>query len=189
MPRLMQSTLTEHANSQARDRPCASCHMPLAEGAKHHGFGQVRRATWLRRKLDVHVELTGWQSLSVRLEPVNPAHGFPTGDLFRRLEIGAELVAPSGASLARDVRHLGREFALGPGGARQQTADNRIFNHAVELELDVSCGDEPGNHLRWWVTLQRVAFHDPREPSRSEIESEVVIHRGELCDTQKERQR
>ncbi|MEZ4371524.1 MAG: hypothetical protein R3B07_11895 [Polyangiaceae bacterium] len=177
----MQSTLTEHAESRARDRPCAACHMPLSAGLRDHGFEQVRDPAWLRKRLKVEARRTAWRSLEIELSQTNPAHAFPTGDLFRRLEVGAELVDEQGSVVTHDVTYMRREFrAPSSGVGREQVADERLFNDPRTLELDVACDSSRRGHLRWWVSLQRVTFEGDTDRTRTEIDSESRIAEGKI---------
>ncbi len=171
----MQTTVAEHARSPARDQPCASCHMPSRGGRRAHGFEQVRDPAWLREGLSATAELTPEGRVRVSVAQTRPGHAFPTGDLFRRLQVGAALETPRGAEVSRDERFLARHLHLVPGGkGRELVADDRIFFEPVVLELDP--GTAPGHRIRWWISLDRVAqaLEGP-EPRRAVVESSVEL--------------
>lgn len=181
----MQTTVREHARSPAADRGCAECHMPLTGGRRSHAFDEVRDPEWLRGRLDVDARVTEVGALVVKLVQRDPGHGFPTGDLFRRLEVGAELRGSSGEPLMRAVRHLARHFEQRPGhSGRQLVRDDRVFDAPREVELDVACetaSGERGVEIAWWVTFQRVAqVLDGLRPLDAEIESEVPLYSGRV---------
>lgn len=172
--RFMQTTLREHAASDAADRSCASCHMPT--GA--HDLSNVRDPAWLRRKLAASAALDAFGVL-VTLES-RAGHAFPTGDLFRRCEVGAELLDARGRVLQRDVRYLARHFELAPGQpGRRLVADDRVRGKSeVLLDLQPTRG---ATSVRWWVSYQRVAHTgDGREPEAAVLESELPLHEGTL---------
>lgn len=182
---LMQTTLREHAASASSGRACASCHMPRRRSHRSHAFAETRDPAWLRSALEVRAAIGSVGSVVLTLRQTRPGHAFPTGDLFRRLEVGAELVDGSGRALRRDVRHLARHFEVRVGGrGRELVGDDRLRDEPVEVDLDVTCPGEgdPGARVRWWVTYQRVAeaFRGDR-PEEALVESEVLLHEGTLC--------
>jgi hypothetical protein len=176
----MQTTGREHARSASSERPCASCHMPERAGRRAHGFGEVRDPEWLRGALEARASATA-DGVSVRLRQTMPGHAFPTGDLFRRLEVGAERRDGRGRVVARAVRHLARRFEVLPGvRGRQLAADDRVFDEPMAVDLELPPGPV-GSRLVWWVSLQRVAqAFDGQRPERATLESEVLLHRGTI---------
>ena len=180
----MQTTAREHARSPAADRSCASCHMPSKAGRRSHEFGVVRDPEWLRESLSATASLDAAGALEITLSQTAPGHAFPTGDLFRRLEVGAELRGPQGQVLLRRVRYLERHLEISrSSGARELVEDDRVFfePRVVELDLHPSGGAAPPTAIVWWVKLQRVAqTFDGRDPSAAIIESEVPLYRDTL---------
>ncbi len=187
----MQTTVREHARSASAGRPCASCHMPEGrDGRRSHAFREVRDPAWLRASLLADARVDDEGVVVVTLRQTSPGHGFPTGDLFRRLEVGAELRGPGGDVRGRVVRHLTRHFEIRPGArGRQLVGDDRVFDAAREVELDLvgssgdagDRGDRPPGSITWWVAYQRVAqTFDGTDSSSVEIESEVPLHSGRL---------
>lgn len=172
--RFMQTTVREHAASGAADRSCADCHMQ----AGSHDLANVRDPAWLRRNVRASAALDDFGVL-VRLE-TGAGHAFPTGDLFRRCEVGAELRDARGRVLASDVRYLARHFELSPGQPeRRLVADDRVRGSA-ELLLDLQ-PTGAARSVRWWVTYQRVALTgDGRDPRTAVVESQVPLHEGTL---------
>lgn len=184
----MQTTVTEHARSASRDRSCASCHMPERQGRRPHGFDGVRDPAWLREALSVSATLTEDGRVRITLEPKGIGHAFPTGDLFRRVAVGAAVVTPTARETARDVRYLARHFNLVPGNpSRELVDDNRVFFEAVEIDLDprglerAAGGAETGRSIRWWVTLERVAQAlEGSSPEAAVVESSMPLFSGTL---------
>ncbi len=180
----MQTTAREHARSPAADRSCASCHMPSKAGRRSHDFGVVRDPEWLRDSLTATASLDLSDALEITLAQTAPGHAFPTGDLFRRLEVGAELRGPGGKVLLRRVRYLERHLEISRSrGTRELVDDDRVFfePRVVELDLHPPDGAAAPSSVVWWVKLQRVAqTFDGRDPSAAIVESEVPLYRGTL---------
>lgn len=179
----MQTTVREHARSPMASVPCASCHMPPVDGHRSHAFSETRSPVWMAGRLNVTAERIGDHGVRLTLRQTTPGHGFPTGDLFRRLEVGAELRTSDGRVLDRDVRYLARHFDLVPGKfSRQLTLDDRVFAQPEEVELDLSVDGAAENVVTaWWVKYQRVATPGTgRSPLDARVESEIELHAGEL---------
>lgn len=178
----MQTTVREHAHSASAQAPCADCHMPIVDGRRSHAFAQVRDPEWLRKNIAVTVRKSADDFVEMTLRQTRSGHAFPTGDLFRRLEVGAELRNEHGQVLRRDVQHLARHFVERPhASGRELRGDDRLFDAAIMLDLDVAPGREMAGSLTvvHWVKLQRVATvglgHAPRE---AVVESEVELDTG-----------
>jgi hypothetical protein len=165
----MQTTVREHAASSSAAVACSSCHSP-------HGLGKIRDPEWLRGQLSVRAERR--DGVKITLAQRAAGHAFPTGDLFRRLEVGAELRAPDGTVRARDVRHLARHFVVAPDmHGRTLVRDDRLREEPVTLDLDV----KGTGAVHFWVRYQRVAqAGSGLSPERATIESEVLLHSGVL---------
>ncbi len=93
-------------------------------------------------------------------------HAFPTGDLFRRLTVSAEVEGDDHAVIARAERHLARHFGearLGLAGARTQVRDDRLGVGGIERAVDLALGPEAeGSPIAWRVAYERV-----EHPSRA----------------------
>ena len=179
----MQTTMREHAGSRAAALACAACHMPVVSGRRSHAFAESRNPGWLRDALRVEAERGEQGRVRITLVQTSAGHGFPTGDLFRRLEVGCELRDEDGKVEGRAVKYLARHFAIVPGRpGRTLVADNRVFDEPKVVDLVLRPASRPRKGVvSWWVTYQRVATvgmgTDPRE---ARIESEVRLHAGEL---------
>ncbi|HLM74780.1 MAG TPA: multiheme c-type cytochrome, partial [Polyangiaceae bacterium] len=131
----MQTTAREHASSPGADKPCADCHMPIVSGRRSHAFTAVRDPAWLRENLRATASLSADNRLRVTLTQPDPGHAFPTGDLFRRLEIGCEMRDAAGKVIQREARHLARHFDILPGRpGRILTRDDRVFAEPSVVE-------------------------------------------------------
>jgi len=180
----MQTTVREHRRSPNADKPCAHCHMPVRQGHRSHAFDEVRNEAWLRANLHVTAERTAEDTLRITLTQPDPGHAFPTGDLFRRLEVGYELSSAGGKVHRRELRHLARHFEFIPGRTgRHLSRDDRVQNEpkVVELELPTPSGAPASSRLAWWVTYQRVAtVGKGTDPNEATLHSEVKLHSGRL---------
>nr|AYM54141.1 DnaJ-class molecular chaperone [Chondromyces catenulatus] len=180
----MQTTVREHGRSKLRGKACAECHMPLVEGRRSHRFSNVRDPEFLRESLRARAELTDEQGVRITLHQPAPGHDFPTGDLFRRIEVGCELKSRDGKVLRREVRYLGRRFEVVPGEpGRRLTRDHRVGDEpsVVELELLPPPSKPRPTLVSWWVTYQRVAtIGAGTDPAEATVESEVKLHSGAL---------
>ena len=174
----MQTTVREHARSSAAANPCAGCHMPLVNGRRSHAFAEVRSPGWLKDHLQTKAEIRDGHA-RITLAQTTPGHAFPTGDLFRRLEVGYELRDATGKVTQREVRHLGRRFEHVPGeSARRLLEDNRVFDDPKIIDLPIN---GPAGSLEWWVTYQRVAqIGSGVDEANATIESEVRLSGGML---------
>ncbi len=180
----MQTTVREHRRSPNADKPCAHCHMPLRRGHRSHAFDNVRDVAFLRANLHVTAERTTDDTLRVTLAQPNPGHAFPTGDLFRRLEVGYELAGTDGKIHRRELRHLARHFAFVPGRpGRHLSHDDRVQFEpkVVELELPGPSEVPASSRLSWWVNYQRVAaIGKGTDSNEATLHSEVKLHAGSL---------
>ncbi|WP_437986970.1 multiheme c-type cytochrome [Sorangium sp. So ce117] len=191
-PEPMQLTLTEHAASAYADVPCARCHMPLAgEGPsahRSHAFASSRDPEAARRALRVQAERASPTAARLTLRTAHVGHAFPTGDLFRRLLVRAEVLGEDYAVIASARRFLARRFAETPGplGARARTtaSDDRPGAPAlagapvvVELELGPAAAQLP---IQYEIVYQRVAHASDGREEDAIIESEVSLVRGSL---------
>jgi hypothetical protein len=179
----MQTTVREHARSKASAKPCAECHMPVVRGRRSHAFAEARDPAFLRDNLRAKAELTEEQGVRITLVQPAPGHDFPTGDLFRRLEVGFELKSKEGNVLRREVRHLTRHFEIVPGEhGRVLKRDDRVGGEpsVVEVELLAPPSTAP-SVVSWWVSYQRVAqIGKGTNPADVTVESEIKLHSGVL---------
>lgn len=182
----MQSTLTEWQSSRFAAESCQSCHMPDVQGDdgrvhKSHRFDVRGDPEILRRAVQVSAS---WEDAdTVRLELASGAvgHAVPTGDLFRRLELRAEAIQPTGyvEARARPIQ-LGRTFA-DHGRARVQTSDDRLMAPGTTGDRMVKLLRMPAHSraavVTWRVVYQRVGTS---LGGQSDVMQEIVIHEGPL---------
>lgn len=187
-PAFMQRTAAEHRASWAADYACADCHMPWVDapggGHRSHRFDGSRSPAAAALALGVAATRRGPDTVDITLTPGAAGHAFPTGDLFRRLEVRVEPLAP-GRAIPPQIRHLGRRFADGqelPGFVvRREIADDRITDRPVTLHFTLpdaapdACEDPSGLWIAYRVSYQRVA-----DAHGGTIEGELVLAEGLL---------
>ena len=186
VPELMQATVTEHARSGESDRACASCHMPLvAAGAaahRSHAFLGGHDAALVKSAVDVEAERSA-AGVRITLTPRELGHAFPTGDLFRRLEVSAEAIGPEWQVVARERRYLTRHWQRQPSPfgvvLRRATLDDRPLARAAIIDLPL--GDGAANlPIAWRVAYQRVEHPRSEREQDSNVEGEIELGGGTL---------
>jgi hypothetical protein len=156
----MQLTETEHAASELAASTCTDCHMPRVEGASHphrdHRFAASRDPDALRRAVGVAARLVDGDVVEVTLRPGRTGHAFPTGDLFRRLVVGVELLNAEGERVDFGMQTLGRTFEA-RGSQQTQIADTRPGAPGQpEARLRFPLPGAGHGKVRFWVDYQRV---------------------------------
>src|SRR5262249_14764868 len=142
-PELMQSTVSEHDASRAADRPCADCHMPRSGRRRSHVFTASRDEAFVRSAATVRAERLSTSVVRVTRSPGAAGHAFPTGDLFRRIEVLAEVVGPEMSLVRDEARYLARHFdsaRAGPALHRVLTKDDRVAIGASPRVVDLDLG-------------------------------------------------
>jgi hypothetical protein len=188
-PERMQSTASEHRGSRFAAVSCAGCHMPAVPGRigrahRSHAFGASREPSILRAAVRVTAARLSAGSVEVRLAPAGAGHAFPTGDLFRRLEVLAEAVGAEQQVAASDVRYLARRFGEGKGRdgrpIKVLVSDSRVGPDGDAL-VRLSLGPEArGLPVAWRVAYQRVEHPIGDDTDAAVVEGEVEIARGIL---------
>ncbi len=155
---LMQSTVTEHAVSSYKDTSCAQCHMPLRNGLRDHSFGSSRNPIAQRAALTAKAKRVD-SGVLIELNLVGVGHAFPTGDLFRRLTVSAQLVGEDTQLLRERTRTLARHFKprrVGNAAIRELARDDRLFPGQPRRVL-LTLGTQSAAHpIVWTVTYDRV---------------------------------
>ena len=182
---LMQKTMLEHERSEWAELTCADCHFPANDNGRgrNHGLAISRDPELLRASLVAEVDWApGGEGVRFALEPNGVGHSFPTGDLFRRLELRVEVLDEAGAVIATERRYLARHFAsVHEGhGLIGEARDDRLLGPAtIELALP-DHGGAGSSRVRWRVLYQRVDSRDHAAPERSVLAGEVELASGIL---------
>ncbi|MEP7051915.1 MAG: multiheme c-type cytochrome [Pseudomonadota bacterium] len=185
-PELMQATLTEHEHSDRRDTPCASCHMPnVGEGAsrhRSHAFPGGHSPEFVKGALSVRAERSTDASVHFVLLAAGVGHAFPTGDLFRRLEVSLEAVGPDFQVVSSARRYLARHWVeerTGSVAQRHVASDDRPSNSALELDVTLEGAVTP-LPVAWRIAYQRVEHPRSEAEQDSVLDGEIEIASGML---------
>lgn len=181
---LMQSTVSEHARSRERDSACADCHMPRnAAGQRSHVFPGGRDENLVKSAVAVGARRGPNGSVHIALRPRKTGHAFPTGDLFRRLELSAEAVGGEWQVVASQRRYLARHWQRQPSPfgvlLRTATSDDRPLASDVEIELPLGSA-ALGLPVHWRVAYQRVEHPRSEREEDSAVAGEIEIGSGTL---------
>jgi cytochrome c554/c'-like protein len=181
---LMQATVHEHAQSSTPELPCASCHMPsVGTGAtrhRSHAFPGGHDPMFVKSALSVRAERRAANRVRLVLKSEAVGHAFPTGDLFRRLEVSAEAVGHDYQTVASARRYLSRHWSEKQQlmrVVRQVKSDDRPCQTPLEIELELP-GSADGAALGKLPLVWRVAYQRVEHP-RSEAEEDSVLD-GEI---------
>lgn len=106
---MLQTTATEHRASAYADVACVDCHMQSSGGRRDHTSSVTRNPALLSGALAYEASEENGQ-LVVLLRSQGVGHRFPTGDLFRALEVHAWVEGPDGSMLAETATSLHRDW-------------------------------------------------------------------------------
>jgi hypothetical protein len=186
----MQATLREHEQSNSRTVPCASCHMPLVGtgAAKHrsHAFPGGHEPELVKGALRVRAERRAADRVVLVLQAERVGHAFPTGDLFRRLEVSAEAVGSEYQAVGSTRRYLSRHWSEKQQLARvvrQVKRDDRPTDTPLEVELELETSERTlvaTLPLAWRVAYQRVEHPRSEADEDSVWDGEIEIASGTL---------
>lgn len=171
----MQRTASEHDASEHARTTCVTCHMP----GKDHGFAVTD--TMIRGALVADIASARPGAVALRLQPGRVGHAFPTGDLFRRVVVEADLVDEHGTVQASRRRDLARTL---DHGQAHEGADERIgADLAPCFELDFAPVRDiarPSIHLT--LTYERVAHPIGPRPEQALVDSRVLLLETDVAD-------
>ena len=181
----MQSTVEEHRASPYAAESCQHCHMPsvLTEGGKKHRSHEFRVSTaMLRSAVKARAWRSGEHAMNVSLATGRVGHAFPTGDMFRRLEVRAQIAGEGGAKARPAV--LARRFMMVPspeGPRRQQTGDDRLPASGDAREVQLPFAEAVAEQsVRWEVAYQRMDAGMAAAWGVDPAADEVIVAEGVL---------
>jgi len=193
---IMQDTMREHARSSFASVECQSCHMPVVapkngeRAHRSHAFAVIKNPAMIRRAATVSARRAEGRSVEVTIEATGAGHSFPTGDMFRRLEVRAEAVDASGKVIARaEPVHLGRTFIDQPRSSRPhefyraEAADTRVLPPGVGGPTLVALRfGQPVDEatIRWSVLYQRMGTAMAASFGVDQAIDEVVVGEGAI---------
>ena len=160
--------------------------MPLvAAGAaahRSHAFLGGHDAALVKSAVDVEAERSA-NGARITITPRELGHAFPTGDLFRRLEVSAEAIGPEWQVVARERRYLTRHWQRQPSPfgvvLRRATLDDRPLARAAIIDLPLGDG-AASLPIAWRVAYQRVEHPRSEREQDSNVEGEIELGGGTL---------
>jgi hypothetical protein len=195
--RAMQDTVHEHARGSLASTTCQSCHMPSVApeqqgGVAHlsHAFSVLKNPAMIRRAITASAARNeANRTVSVTLTPSGAGHSFPTGDMFRRVVVRADVIDDEDKSIARAEQvTIGRTFRdvpRAPGSFafhRIEASDNRVpptggAPRVAELSFGQSIH---GKRIRWQVVYQRMSLAMAASFGVDQAIDEVIVAEGKL---------
>jgi Cytochrome c554 and c-prime len=197
-PQAMQDTFAEHARSDRSTTSCQDCHMPVVDGGdgKHrsHAFSVIADRKMIESAVSVSVarrETSSGPVVDLTLTAAQVGHAFPTGDMFRRVEIEAVAIDAADKIVAQaEPVLLERRFAdrpRNPGGRdlgfqRIEVSDTRVPPpgtgvRRVQMQLPASASRDL---VRYRVVYQRMSTPMAAAFGVAQVLDEVVLAQGEL---------
>lgn len=195
----MQDTVREHASSSFAKTECQGCHMPQVKsrdaagtGHRSHAFKVIGDAAILKQGAKISASRPSAQKVLVSIAPSGAGHSFPTGDMFRRLEVRAFALDASGKVIAKaEPVFLGRTFTdrsrdreLSFAFHRTEAADSRVPPPGAggPLSVELRFGESVGAaRIRFEVAYQRMSNAMAASFGVSQAMDEVVIGEGLLA--------
>ena len=185
-PELMQATVTEHGQSGTRAVACATCHMPsVGDGpARHrsHAFPGGHDEHFVKSGLQVRAERSADGRVRLVLTTSGVGHAFPTGDLFRRLEVSAEAVGGDFQVVSSTRRYLTRHWTEErklSTVVRHVSRDDRASEAPLAVDLELA-GPVAPLSVTWRVAYQRVEHPRSESERDSVLDGEIEIASGTL---------
>jgi hypothetical protein len=195
-PEPMQDTVREHAHSDAAGAECQSCHMPVVDGSEgrhhRHDFTVLGDPAMVKSAAKVSAERVDGESIAITLAPAQAGHAFPTGDMFRKLELRAVAVDKNGKTLASArpvaLARTFRDVARDPLSAdltfqRVSASDTRVpppgsAPRRVVIPLPPEAATAT---VRWQVVYQRMSSPMAEAFHVNQVLDEIVVAEGSLA--------
>lgn len=197
----MQDTYAEWLDSAAaaEETQCQGCHMPWVDDARgrhrSHRFPGGRDLSLLRSAVDVaaSARVEGDHAVvTVTLTPRALGHSFPTGDLFRRVEVTAAWESDPASTvrvgLAREFRNVPERSPHGGiTFVRRQSADTRLAAAGLGAPrvLTLTLPRNPsGGRVRW--SLDHLLMPTPLAASQGVgvARNRLVVSDGTIAPSQ-----
>ena len=180
----MQGTFDEHRASPHAAESCESCHMPQRidePGPPHHShdFRVLGDTARLRSALTARASRADDRVVSLSIAAARVGHAFPTGDLFRRLEVRARAVDDHGEPVATAIPVVGaRRVGRGPS-ERIQIGDDRLPASGEARQIDLVFAEPVSSReVRWTIVYQRMDASMARAFGVDAAADEVVVAEG-----------
>jgi hypothetical protein len=188
---LMQGTVSEHRESRHAGMSCQTCHMKPEANAKGvvrrgHGFSASKDPALLRSALAASAARKTERSIAVTLRATGAGHAFPTGDMFRRLEVRAFAQGdddkPMKSAPPVILERVFRAAPMAGGGVdRVEVRDDRVPASGAPRDV-VVLFPEPieGQKVAWEVVYRRMGPAMAAAFGVDMKSDEVVVARGIL---------
>ena len=192
-PEPMQDTVAEHARGDKATTPCQGCHMPVVDGPegrhRSHSFSVIDDPQLLAKavKIEAARERGG---VRITLTADRVGHAFPTGDMFRRLEVRARTVDEHGTTLATATPvTLARTFEDRPRDPlaeeldlmRVEAEDTRVPPPGRGSRVVTLALPDPGDRIiAWSVVYQRMSTPMAAAFGVSQVLDEIPLAAGTL---------
>lgn len=154
------------------------------ESAPHrsHVFNASHDVALVRRAVTIEASRTNSTTVRLTLKPAWVGHAFPTGDLFRRIEVHADALGGDYQAVTSATKYLMRHFAQkkhGSGVVRFVERDDRPLGTPVVVDLDL--GAKAANlPIAYRIAYQRVEHPRSERPEDSTVEGEIILAQGTL---------
>jgi hypothetical protein len=189
-PLMMQSTMTEHAQSAFAGRSCASCHMPIVAGPragahKSHRFAASRDEAVVRSAIRVEAGPFVEGTLVLTLHAGEVGHAFPTGDMLRRLALRIDVLDATGRPVEHAEHHFKRHFGFArePFKAPRKVIvkDDRVGASRSPVVFRYAARARPaGGHLRYTLRYERVSEPSGGAEGEAVVEGSILLAEGTL---------
>lgn len=147
-----------------------------ARGAGRMDHGFAVDLAMLRSAVVADVERSSAGTIALRIRPGRVGHAMPTGDLFRRVVVEAELRDEAGAVIAQRRRDLARHFA---GASRVERHDDRV-GEGLEPCFELDFGPTARGSVHLEIAYERVVHPIGPRPERAVVASRVLLESFDL---------
>ncbi|NUP11888.1 MAG: hypothetical protein HOW73_38060 [Polyangiaceae bacterium] len=186
----MQGTLREHLQSPRASATCQSCHMQEVDDGsggrrKRHDFAVLANPELIRRASSIRAEREGDHDVSLTFDANEIGHAFPTGDMFRRLEVRATATDRAGNVIEAKPVVLARRFSTHLAGgmfSRIPKADTRLFLEG-ETSRKVSLAFSErivGRTIRYQVIHRRMDDEMATLFDLAPSDNDILVAQGEI---------
>lgn len=196
-PSPMQDTVAEWKASSYASTSCQDCHMKMVgEGDKRHrshDFKVIGDPEILKEAIVASAARPSDERVVLSLASGKVGHAFPTGDMFRRLEVRAFAIDAAGrvvssakpVELARVFRDVPRDpdSKTDLSHQRVEVADTRLGppgTKNAQRTVTLSVPSAKGNRVRWEVAYQRMMHPLAESFGVNPLEDETIIAGGTL---------
>ena len=143
-----------------------------ADGGSHrsHAFPGGHDEELVRSALDIRAQRRAAGRVEVVLTPRDVTHAVPTGDLFRRIMVTAEV-----AHGPRAVRYLARHHERNAHEQRVETSDDRPHAGPQRLTLELGPAAPATAPIVVRVSYQRVDHLVGDDEARARVSGEILL--------------